>query len=203
MRRRQLPRALVDRPRLGDVPEGKVLFHRQWIDVPRHGSVRHQRLELGSEQQLPIGQQRVVKRLYPEAVAREKQRLRLLVPQREGEHAAEALHARLAPLLPRVNDDFGVAARMEPVTGGREFRDQRLIVVDLAVEDDADRAVLVVQRLLARREIDDRESAVPESDARREVHSAFVRAAVMLRLVHASEHRALDRALSKSCRRFR
>ena len=66
-----------------------------------------------------------------------------------------------------------------------EFRDQLLEVVDLAVEDDDDGAVLVVQRLLAGREVDDRQAAVAEADARREVQAALVRAAVVLALVHA------------------
>ena len=41
-----------------------------------------------------------MQRLHAEAVAGEKQRLAVAIPQREGEHAAEALDAALAPLLP-------------------------------------------------------------------------------------------------------
>ena len=39
-------------------------------------------------------------------------------------------------------------------------------VVDLAVEDDADRAVLVEDRLVAARQVDDRQAAHPQGDAR-------------------------------------
>ena len=43
---------------------------------------------------------------------------------------------------------LGVAARAETVAARRELVDQLPIVVDLAVEGDADRAVLVEERLM-------------------------------------------------------
>ena len=79
-----------------------------------------------------------MQRLHAEAVAREEQRLAVAIPQREREHAAEALHARFAPRLPRVDDDLGVAAGAEHVAERCQLRDQRLVVVDLAVVDDDD-----------------------------------------------------------------
>ena len=75
-----------------------------------------------------------------------------------------------------------------------ELGNQLLVVVDLAVVDDADAAVLVVQRLLTGREIDDRQPLVAEPDAGLDVHALFVGAAMMLRVVHAREHVAADLA---------
>ena len=66
-----------------------------------------------------------------------------------------------------------------------ELGDQFLEVVDLAVEDDGDGAVLVEQRLLAGGHVDDRQPPMAEADARRDVQTALVRAAVVLALVHA------------------
>ncbi len=66
----------------------------------------------------------------------------------------------IAELFVEVDDHLGVAARAERVAERREFGDQRPIVVDLAVVDDDHRAVLVVQRLAAAAEIDDREAPV-------------------------------------------
>ena len=60
-----------------------------------------QRLELGAEEQCAVVEQRVVQRLDAQAVTRHEQGLLVAVPQREGEHAAEALHALLAPATPR------------------------------------------------------------------------------------------------------
>ena len=82
----------------------------------------------------------------------------------------------------------------ERVAERGELGDQLLVVVDLAVEDDRDAAVLVEQRLLAGGDVDDRKPAVAEPDARLEVQPAAVRAAMVLRLVHAVEQVARDLA---------
>ncbi len=119
-----------------------------------------QGLQLGAEQQHAIRQRRIEQRLHAEPVAREKQGLLWLVPKCKGEHAAKALDARLAPGFPGVHDDFRVTAGAEHVAQRRQFRDQLAVVVDLAVENDDDRAVFVEQRLLACGQVDDRESLV-------------------------------------------
>src|SRR6185312_17195521 len=103
-------------------------------------------------------------RLDAEAVTREEQRFAIAIPQREREHAAQALYAVFAPRLPCVHDRLGIAACTKAVTECRELRDQRLVVVNLAVVDDADTAVLVVKWLLPGRQIDDRQPAVAEAD---------------------------------------
>ena len=97
-----------------------------------------------------------------------------------------------------MNDHLGVAARVEYVAERLQLRDQLLVVVDLAVEDDDDRAVLVVERLLARGEVDDRQSAVAKPDARLEVQPLAVRTAMRLRVVHALQQRAIEVAACAS-----
>ena len=106
--------------------------------------------------------QRPVERLDAEAIAREQQPPPRRVPDREREHAAEALDAVVAPLLVGVDDRFGVGARAVAVAGRFELRPDVGVVVDLAVEDDPDRAVFVRQRLLAGGQIDDAQAAVAE-----------------------------------------
>ena len=58
------------------------------------------------------------------------------------------------------------------------------IVVDLAVEDDDDGAVLVVDRLVARLEVDHREALDPERDVAVSVEPAGVGPAVLERRAH-------------------
>jgi hypothetical protein len=67
-----------------------------------------------------------------------------------------------------------------------------LEVVDLAVEDDDDRAVFVEQRLLPRSDVNDRQALMSETDARLKVHAALVGPAMPLRVIHALQHRARD-----------
>ena len=56
-------------------------------------------------------------------------------------------------------------SRVERVPAGVELRAQLAIVVDLAVEDHPDRAVLVADRLMAAGEIDDAQPAHAERRA--------------------------------------
>ena len=104
----------------------------------RHAPVLEQRLELGGEHE-PARRVDVVQRLLAEAIARQQQTPAPRVPEREREHAVEALDA--------------IAARA-PRRGGRSPRcrvwcgsdgpsrssgaAQLAEVVDLAVEDDPD-----------------------------------------------------------------
>src|SRR6185437_6935086 len=135
--------------------------------------------------------------LLAEAIAREEQRLLRLVPNVESEHPVEACQGPLAPLLPGMHDDFGVAARAELVAARVELLVELRKIVDLAIEADTDRAVFVEQRLAAQgREVDDRQTPVAEPDARRDVEAGIIRPAVMQRVGHAREQRRVDR----SCR---
>jgi hypothetical protein len=58
---------------------------------------------------------------------------------------------------------------MENVTQRLQFGDQLLIVVDFAVEHHANALILVVERLLAGGQVDDREPAMAQADTRFEV----------------------------------
>ncbi len=81
------------------------------------------------------------------------------VPKGEGKHAAQMLEAAFAPLFVTVDDDFGVGVRAEMVAARFERRAEMREIVDFAVEDDADRAVFVVDGLMAAAEIDDAQAA--------------------------------------------
>ena len=79
--------------------------------------------------------------------------------------------------------------RAERVAERRELGNQLLVVVDLAVVDDDDAAVLVAERLLAGATsmIDSRRWPRPTPGSTWQTD--FVGTAVMLRLVHPREHR--------------
>ncbi len=194
MARRQLEHALEDGARLGDVAEREVFLDRARIDLAAHARMHEQRLQLRAEEHQAIGQHRVVQRLHAEAIAGHEQRARVPVVEREREHAAETLHALFAPRFPRVHDHFGVALRVEHVPERFELRNELLVVVDLAVEYDDDRAVLVVERLLAGGDIDDREAAMREPHASVDVIALAIGPAMGLRSIHPREHCAIDLA---------
>ncbi len=73
---------------------------------------------------------------------------------------------------------------------------QVLVVVNLAVIDGPDTAVLIAQRLLSRGEIDDAQASVSESRPLIDVRSILVRAAMRQRGLHAQQPAALVRVKS-------
>src|SRR5688500_9905237 len=91
-----------------------------------------------------------------------------------------------------MHDDLSVAAGAENMPQRLEFGNQVCVGVDLAVEYHDYTAVFVVERLLARREIDDGEAAMPEANPGFEMQPALVGAAVKLGLVHTMEQVSID-----------
>ena len=111
-RRRQLLDAAEHRQRRRDIAQGEVGAERVVVDGAVHLRHGQERLDLGAEHQV-AAQLRVVERLDAQAVAREDQLLDAVVPDGEGEHAAELLGAVGAPFFVGVDDDFGVGVGTE------------------------------------------------------------------------------------------
>src|SRR5438067_5231467 len=132
----------------GDVPRAQDLRDDRSIRQRLDPAAREQRLDFGSEEEQIAGT-RPIERLDAEAIAHEQQPLLRRVPERERKHAAEPVDALVAPLLVRVDDRFGVRAGLVAMTARFEIAPNLGVVVDLAVEDDPDRLVLVRQRLMA------------------------------------------------------
>lgn len=97
----------------------------------------------------------VEERLLAKRIPGEEQLLLPFVPDRQGEHAVELLHAALALLLIQVDNDLGIAPRGEDVAARLQLSAQLPVVVDLTVEDDPAGAVLVGERLMAGLDVDD------------------------------------------------
>ena len=102
----------------------------------------------------------------PKRSREQKSRRRAAVPERERPHAVEALDAVVAPLLVGGEHDLGVGLRPEAVAVRLELSAQLDVVVDLAVVEELQRAVLARERLAASvGQVDDREPRVAERDA--------------------------------------
>ena len=189
---RKLVRLLEYAARLCDIAQREIFLKREWIDDASHTAVGQERLQLGTKEQGSIVEEGVVQRLYAKPVACHEERLPVTVPQRKGEHASKALDAVDAPRLPRVDDDFRVTAGAKHMPERLQLGHQLPVVVNLAVEDDDHRSVLVEKRLLATGDVDDRQPAVAQTQSRLDMQAALVRTAVQLRVIHALESRAVD-----------
>jgi hypothetical protein len=122
--------------------EGQVIGERLLVELPGRSGVLEDRLDLGAEEHA-VWQDAVVQRLDAEPVADEQQRPPARVPDREGEHPLEALHAGRALLLVEVDDRLGVGSRAKAMSALLQLGAQRGVVVDLAVVGNPDRVVLV------------------------------------------------------------
>jgi hypothetical protein len=156
--------ALEHRERSRHVVEAQVTGQGVRVDPAGHDRAREQRVELRREGEA-LGTVRPVQRLLAEAVAPEVDLAGARVEDREGEHAPELVHAVDSLLLVQVQDDLGVAGRDEAVPARRQLLAQTVVAVELAVADEGDVPLFVQHGLVAlRREIHDRESAVPEEE---------------------------------------
>jgi hypothetical protein len=127
-------------------------------------------------------------RLDPETVAREEQGPFPVVPDRECEHPVQAVDEVGPELLPQVHEDFGVGTGSELVSARDEPLAQLGVVVDLSVEDDVNRAVLVPLRLRTGVEVDDPQAPERETDAVPQQESFLVGTAMLDPERHALEH---------------
>src|SRR5687767_5733226 len=82
-------------------------------------------------------------------VSGEKQPLLRFVPERNGEHAVEAMQSVITPLLVAVNNNFSIALSFKSMPRIHQFRSQFAEVINFAVKDDDDGPVFVADRLLA------------------------------------------------------
>src|SRR5205085_4571423 len=84
-----------------------------------------------------------------------------------------------------------------------EFGDQRLEVINLPVEHDANGAILVEQRLNATGKIDDRETAMPEANAGRVVKPFAIRSAMTNGVGHPATQSTIDLRITATVKNAR
>src|SRR5206468_11176748 len=117
------------------------------------------RLHLRREDE-PLVEPREIERLYPETVPRGDEQASRPVVEQERELAPQLLQERQPVLLVEIDDDLGVALRLEVITLGFERASDPLEIVNLAVGDQDDAAVVAFERLGTSSRIDDGQPVV-------------------------------------------
>src|SRR3569832_2200090 len=98
--------------------------------------MRAESLQLGPEQQRAVHAS-VVQWLFAEAITNEAERRRFAIPQRDREHAHEALKTpHHAPTFDSREHDFRVRPTAKPYSRAFQLLPELEEVVNLAVEDD-------------------------------------------------------------------
>src|SRR5207248_938932 len=107
------------------------------------------------------------------------------VPNGEGEHAAQVLHAFLSILLVQVDDSLGVAVRAIRMATSHEFFPQLSMVVDFAIENNPQRFNFVADGLMTGGEINNTEPAHADADAAVNMDAIVVWTAMRYNFKHA------------------
>ena len=179
VRRRQLADAAVDGLGRRNVAVEQKIAHRALIDL--RCAQHHQRLEFGGERNA-VRQQPVVQGLDPQPIAGEQQTLGAAVPGGEGEHADQSAEAGGSLGCEKTHQHFGVAARAQ---GPGQSGAQALVIVELAVVGQHLRAEHH-GLMAAVRQIQNRQPAVRQGDARLAPHAFAVGTAMPQALRHAA-----------------
>src|SRR5271154_2461218 len=129
------------------------MVHRRVVDSSLVLPVLQDRLYLGTEEK-DSAHERVVQGLLAEPIPSEEESPLPRIPKGESEHSPELSEARRAPLFVRVHHRLRVRFCVELVALPLELVFQLAIVVDLAVEHDPNRIVLVMNWLATSGDVD-------------------------------------------------
>ena len=136
----------------------------------------------------------VIEGLLPDPVASGKETAPALVPEEDREHTTQVPHAIDPVFLVQMGDNLRVGSAHETVARVFEPGSQRREIIDLAVQHDRYRTILVVERLRAGDEVDDAQASVPEGRhaARGDILALAVRSSVGERVRHPTDRCDID-----------
>jgi hypothetical protein len=91
-----------------------------------------------------------------------------------------------------VNNHLGITAGAEFMAKRGKLGHQWLKIVDFTIINDANRPILVEERLVPGRKINDRQTSVAETDTRLDVVAVAVRSTMTDYLGHAPQQGSID-----------
>src|SRR5437667_1549420 len=122
--------------------------------------------------------------LLSQAIPRQHQLATAFVVQGESKHASKLVHAVGAELFIQMDDHLRIGVGVETMAAALQLRAQFREIVNLAVENNPDRPVLVENWLVPSGQIDDAETAHAEARPLVDEDSFIIRAAVDDGLAH-------------------
>ena len=152
---RQFPDRPIDAQGSGDIPVGEVRVEALQVHVARHLRRCQKGLRLRREKQFPLSRVAIEQGLDPDTIPGKKKRPGRTVPQCEGKHAPKIVDTVIPVFFIKMDDSLRIAPGVKRVAFALQVSFQFRIVEDFPVEDDPDRPVLVVNRLLSSPYIDD------------------------------------------------
>jgi hypothetical protein len=160
------------------------------INASEFGGYSQDGLDLGTEEQ-SVTSERVMHRLLSEAIAPNQQFVPRPIVQGKRKHPAQLANASWSHIFVQMNDYFCVGIGGEAVAPALKFRTELREVVNLAVEYDCYRAVLVKDRLMSAGKIDDAEAAHAKSHRALRVDALIVGSAMHYSVAHGTDRGAI------------
>jgi hypothetical protein len=188
MARRQAPHACEQRVGARWSAIREVIRQRLVIQLRRCRLRCEQRLDLRCEVERSIVRLHVIQRLLSQPIPRQEQLLPATVPDGEREHSPEEIDRARTLILIQPEDRLGVTPRAIAMAAPLQAAAQFGMVVDLAVVHDVERAGVVVHGLMPARHVDDRQTAMCQSDAPLAEDAVIVRAPMGHRVPHPHEN---------------
>jgi hypothetical protein len=87
-----------------------------------------------------------------------------------------------------MHDHFGVTAGVKDMTQGLQLRNELLVVVDLAIEDNHDRTIFIEQRLLPGSNVNNGKASMSKPNTGLNMQATVIGPAMPLGVVHALQH---------------
>ena len=183
------------RPRLGDVAELQILRDRDVIEIAADVGMPQDALQLGREEDL-LTDARIEQRLLAGAIARQQQRARAAIPDREAEHSVELRDRVGAAIEIQRNDRLDIGVRSKRIVG--KSRADLRGVVDLAVAFEPDLRAGRRKRLIgALVQVDDAQALGADDGIGMRQHRAAVGSAMAQSLRPSSRELPDSAALSR------
>ncbi len=179
----EFAQALKQRFLSRQVVERQKLSNRRHVHLSANGWISQDGLQFrGKPQRTAVVE--IVQRFDAHPVARHEQAASFRVPNGEGKHPAELLDALGTLVLVQMNNDFRVGLRAKYVAPLDQPLPKLVEVVNLAIEHNPDRIVLIREGLASRAQVNDGEPTMSQTDVSLDVMPVPVRTPVGQKASH-------------------
>ena len=187
VRRRQLIHALEKGLVTGRILEGQIVFQCGGVQHLFEVRMAQKALDFRAEQEC-LSHLCIVHGLDAKEISCAEEFFLTLIPDHEGEHSTQLLEQFCAVLLVAVDQHLRVGLGGKVIACLHQTGADLLVVIDLAVEQQRQIAVLAVKRLCAGiRNIDDAQAAVSQCNILVNISTLSVRATVLDLIQHLAQ----------------
>src|SRR5262249_6298862 len=134
----------------------------------------------------------IIERFDPESISRKQQLLLTQIPNGSCKHPSQMRDIVFTKVFIKMDNTFSIRVGGKSMPAFQQFVPEFPIIVNLTIEDDGHRAVLVVDRLTPAIDINDCQTSHTQSDMVAEEKSVIVRSSPANERTHAPDQRLIN-----------